>query len=77
VCLTEHEVLGDLLDPGQFARLCRQFHGVRVDAVSALPAILPAGSTYADDDRAVEATERRDRAAQARALRRHWGMGAA
>ena len=71
VCIAGREVLVDYLDPPQFPELCRRLRGDRIDAVSAL-ADLPWDGTVGGIDRQVDAEERRDTAAQARALRRYW-----
>jgi hypothetical protein len=70
-CIAGHEVVIDGLDPGQFAPLCRRLGGDRVDAVSKLPEIW-SDNTIEGIERAVRATERRNAAAQKRALRRYW-----
>jgi hypothetical protein len=71
VCIAAREVLVDYLDPPQFPGLCRRLGGDRIDAVSAL-ADLPWDGTVGGIDRQVDAEERRDTAAQARALRHFW-----
>ena len=71
VCIARREVVVDYLDRRQFPDLCRRLRGDRIDAVSAL-ASLPWDGTVAGIDRQVDAEERRDTAAQARALRRYW-----
>ena len=68
VCIAGDEVVTDDLDPGQFPPLCRKLGGDRIDAVSRLPEIEP------PTDRSLAAEDRRDSAAQARALRRYWGI---
>lgn len=70
-CIAGHEVMVDYLERGQFPALCRKFGGDRIDAVSMLPD-LPWDGTVGGLDRQVEAGERRDAAAQRRALRRYW-----
>jgi hypothetical protein len=72
VCIAGNEVVTDDLDPGQFPPLCRKLGGDRIDAVSKLPEIDPTAPTGAATDRAVAAEDRRDTAAQARALRAYW-----
>jgi len=67
-CIAGREVLVDYLDPGQFERLCRDLHGDRIDAVSDLPEPSWDG-TVGGMDRSVAVEEKRDTAAQARALR--------
>jgi hypothetical protein len=74
VCIVAREVLVDYLDPPQFARLCRRLGGDRIDAVSALPELAWDG-TLGGLNRQVDAEERRDAAAQRRALRRYWHIG--
>jgi hypothetical protein len=71
VCIAAREVVVDYLDPPQFPELCRRLRGDRIDAVSTL-ADLPWDGTLGGIDRQVDAEERRDTAAQARALRRYW-----
>ncbi len=75
VCIAAREVVVDYLDPPDFVGLCRRLRGDRIDAVSAL-ADLPWDGTVGGIDRQVDAEERRDTAAQARALRRLVGIGA-
>jgi hypothetical protein len=71
VCIATREVLVDYLDRRQFPELCGRLRGDRIDAVSAL-ANLPWDGTVGGIDRQVDAEQRRDTAAQARALRRYW-----
>jgi hypothetical protein len=70
-CLAGREVVIDGLDPGQFARVCREFGGTDVDAVSGLPETA-GGVTMDEIDRSVRAEERRDARAELRALRAYW-----
>jgi len=71
-CVAGREVLVDHLDPGQFVALCRRLRGDHIDALSKLPDI-PWDGTVGDLDATVDVGERRDAAAQGRALRRYFG----
>lgn len=70
-CIAGREVVVDYLDPGQFAALCRDLHGDRIDAVSALPEPASDG-TVGGIERAAALSERRAAAAQAAALQRYF-----
>ncbi len=72
VCLTGTEVLLDLLDPGEFAALCRELEGRLVDGTAGVPEA--EGATMDEIDRSIEIERRRSAAAQGRALRRLWNV---
>ncbi len=72
LCVAGNEVLLDLLDPGQFAKLCRQLDGRLVDGTRGVPEA--EGTTLDEIDRSLARYERRAAAAQGRALRRLWAQ---
>jgi hypothetical protein len=68
-CVMDHEVVVDVLDPGQFPKVCRKLGGHDADGVAGLPEFSLA------DDRNGARQLWRERRAEARALRANWSAG--